>query len=82
MGDEVREHEYELMSYGKRTTSMGNVWWNGKKIEADDPSLLEFLKSSTISTQEGELCLADGIDYLTALPTHFRSYVSARKVVK
>ena len=79
--EETREHEYELLSYGKREESLGRVWWDGKKVQTDEPSLLLMLKDTTITGPEG-YTIEDGIPFLKALPNQFRSYVSARKVKK
>lgn len=81
MAEETREHEYELMSYGKNEESLGRAWWDGKKVQTDEPSLLTMLKDTTIMGPE-EYTIKDGIPFLQALPQQFRSYVSARKVEK
>jgi hypothetical protein len=82
MDNKVKEHEYELVSYGKEEKSLGTAWWNGKEIETSKPSLLELLKDTTIISHgnDDKLTIDDGIDFLKALPSYFRSYVSARKV--
>ena len=78
--EEKREHEYELMSYGAETESLGKVWWNGKKIETDEPTLLQLLKSQSILVEDKELTVDDGVEFLKGLPMAYRSYISARKV--
>ena len=80
MTDEAREHEYELMSYGREEKSLGKAWWNGKKVETDKPSLLSMLKDTRMVSQG--LTIDDGIEFLEALPSYYRSYISARKVEK
>lgn len=84
MTESPREHEYELMSYGKEEESLGTTWWNGKKVEASDSSLLAMLKDTTIinNNDSNELTIDDGVEFLQALPNYFRSYISARKVTK
>ena len=78
--EEIREHEYKFMSYGKNEKSLGNVWWNGKKVEAEESSLLSLLKQTKIRGDGEVLTIEDGIEFLKALPDYFRSYISAMKV--
>lgn len=83
MADEkIREHEYELRCDGKRTESLGTLYWDGKKVVSDDERLLKRMKNTTIRGKNGSLTVEDGIEFLQALPSHYRSYVSARKVEK
>lgn len=82
MSEAIKEHEYELISYGTEEESLGTAWWNGKKIETSESSLLALLKDTTIRNEEGSFTVDDGVDFLKALPTYFRSYVSASKVEK
>jgi hypothetical protein len=82
MAEGTREYEYELISYGKREESLGTTWWNGNKVEASKPSLLSLLKETRIVSEDKNLTIDDGIAFLEALPNYFRSYVSARKVIK
>lgn len=77
---EKREHEYEIMSYGKDTKSMGKVWWDGKKVVSDSQGLLRMLKGRPIRVADKELTVDDGIEFLQGLPHYYRSYISARKV--
>lgn len=78
--EEKREHEYEIMSYGMEDESLGKVWWNGKKVVTDEPSLLQMLKSQPIRVGDKELTVDDGIEFLKGLPLYYRSYISAKKV--
>lgn len=82
MAEETKEHEYEIMSYGRETKSLGKVWWNGKKVVSDDEGCLDLLKSSPIRVGNKELTVDDGIEFLEGLPHYYRSYISARKVTK
>lgn len=78
--NKTREHEYELMCYGKREESLGTLYWDGKKVASDDERLLKRMKNTTIKGKDGPLTVKDGIAFLTALPDYYRSYVSAKKV--
>lgn len=80
MAEETREHEYEIMSYGKETESLGKVWWNGKKIESNEEGLIAMLKSRPIIVGDKKLTFDDGVEFLQGLPHYYRSYISARKV--
>lgn len=83
MADEkVREHEYELVTDGKRTESMGTLYWDGKKVASDTKRLLDRMKNIRIRSNDEFLTIDDGIEFLEALPSYYRSYVSARKVEK
>ena len=76
----VREHEYDLRCYGKREESLGTLYWDGKKVASDDERLLKRMQNISIRGEKGQLTVDDGIEFLKALPNHYRSYVSARKV--
>lgn len=83
MADEkVREHEYELKCFGSQEGSLGTVYWDGKKVASDDKKFLDRMKKTRIRQKNRELTVEDGIEFLKALPSKYRSYVSARKVVK
>lgn len=75
-----REHEYELLSHGSETESLGKVWWDGKKIQTDEKSLEWMLKSRPIIVDGKDVHWQDGIKFLEGLPRYYRSYISARKV--
>lgn len=58
---------------------MGKVWWDGKKIKADNPAIMGMLKNSVTGGKSVE----DGVEFLVRLPVLLKSgYVSARKVSK
>ena len=78
---EKREHEYELMRYGREEKSLGTVWWDGAKVQSSSQSLLAMLKDTRI-IGETPLTIKDGVEFLKALPRYYRSYISARKVQK
>ena len=80
--EKVREHEYELVGDGKRTESMGTLYWDGKKVTSDDERFLGRMKNTRLRGKNGFFTVKDGIEYLQALPSHYNSYVSARKVEK
>ena len=79
MDNSPKEHEYELMRYGREEKSLGTAWWDGKKVKASSASLLAMLKDTTI-VAENPLTIKDGVEFLKALPRYYRSYISARKV--
>lgn len=71
-----RQHEYEFKTYGKTDKHFGNVWWDGKRIQSDKPLLLNMIKRVRING----LTFDDGVEFLQALPQHYRSYMIAQKV--
>lgn len=78
---ENREHEYELVRYGREEKSLGTVWWDGAKVQSSSDSLLAMLKDTRI-VGSTPLTIKDGIEFLQALPNYYKSYISARKVTK
>lgn len=72
----MRDHEYEITRNDKDEV-MGRVWWDGKKITADNQSIIHMLKGQVI----GGKALDDGIEFLEKLPALFKSgYVTAKRI--
>lgn len=76
----AKQYEYEIMSYGKDTESLGRVWWDGKQIQTDTQSLEVMLKSHPIIVDGEPVEWDEGIKFLKGLPKYYRSYIHARKV--
>lgn len=74
--EEIRENEIEFLTHGKETDSVGFAWWNGKKVESDNPLIMKRLEDLTVN----ELTIDDGVKFLDELPNRFKSYFTARKV--
>jgi hypothetical protein len=55
----------------------GTVWWDGKKIQSDKPTILSLLKEVHHSGKGFE----DGLEFLKVAPRYFRSgYVTMQRV--
>jgi hypothetical protein len=78
-------HEIEFLDHGDTSEIMGSAWWNydKEKIEADDETMLSFLKMTKMVVQQGGedvvLSFEDGEAFLDELPNYLRSYLAARK---
>ena len=71
----MRQYEYEIVNNAKDKVE-GYVWWDGKKIQSDDPSILKLLKRAVV----GGVSFKDGIEFLQKLPYLYKSgYLVARK---
>lgn len=72
-----RKYVFEVISNsGKTPEIIGHVWWTGKTIESDVPSVLKELKGIYIADKK----FSDGLDFFTLLPLHFRSgYITVKK---
>lgn len=80
MSEDKKQHEYELLSHGKDTESLGTVWWDGKKVVASDEGLEALLRRRPVLVKGKEINWDDGIEFLEGLPHTYRSYIHARKV--
>lgn len=79
----AKEHEYEVVdNTGASKKVLGRAWWNGSEIETDSPSFMQRLKTINISLGSTKsVSWEDGIDFLKALPKHYKSgYLMAHKV--
>ncbi len=73
----AREIEYEII--GSTDNTIGYVWWDGKKIDSDNPSLLDGLKDR----MSDGVTFSDGKEFVQRLPLVYKNgYIRARKVSK
>jgi hypothetical protein len=74
----AREHEYEILNHEDKVT--GSIWWDGKEIQSDHPSLLKDLKAGHYTHVIPE---PEGVELLKALPRMFKTgYTRVRKAKK
>lgn len=76
------EEYYELTDMsGSKPQKLGTISWNGSDLEFKPQTLRHRFEGVFIQTGAGELSLEDGLDFIKAIPHHYRSgYVSLRRV--
>jgi hypothetical protein len=67
--------EFEVMYSGSDTPTT-TIWWDGRKIDSNDPQLLRSLKDICILNKRFQ----DGLEFFDLLPFHFKNgYISVRR---
>jgi len=73
-----RELVYEVIDHADGDSVYGKVWWDGKKVQSDEPSLLKLLKRKAEHT--GNASFQDR-EFLEELPQLFKTgYMTAKRV--
>jgi hypothetical protein len=68
-------HEFEVLSNGSDKVTY-TIWWDGRKIDSNNPLLLKSLKGITILDKR----FSDGLAFFNLLPMHFKNgYLSLKR---
>lgn len=71
----TREHELELFD-AQENKVVATFWWDGKKVQAEPANYLE----SANERAPNNKTVADGIEFLEALPSIYRNgYLSMKR---
>lgn len=74
----LQEYEVVTKDGGKDVVS-GSIWWDGRKVDSDSPSLLSTLKGISIMGKR----ITDGLAFFNNLPFHFKNgYTGLRRKSK
>lgn len=71
-------HELQLvMKVDGRDRPMAAIWWDGRKVECDNPNVLKELKGISIQSK----VITDGMEFFNLIPMHYKSgYVGIKRV--